>query len=225
MWYLQCFFHFCFFQNVLYCSPCVLHNRWNENMAVKRDAQYIIKGYDLKTKSRREFHFSCSSSLTKVCSPCFCLWLKATVSPQFKRPDSSYFDPPVVPNSTHVVVAFLQTRVLFLAQWMTQNKKPIHSTVQVYKDVWKLQIHTYAQVQDSRCIAHLWQNWVLAVKTNGRGSRNEVPNYLILKEKKSAGKQKQILPRYCAYRSLIFRLVTKVGTWSGNRLWLNINGK
>lgn len=35
-------------------------------------------------------------------------------------------------------------------------------------------------------------------------------NYLILL-KESAGKQKQILPRYCAYRSLIFRLVTHVG--------------
>lgn len=124
-------------------------------------------------------------------------------------------------NSTRTVVElpFLQTESCF---WLSEWHKTKSPYIQLYRSTICLKItsHKYAQVQDSQCIAHLWQNWVLAVKTNGHGS-HEVPNYLILKKKKKdkkkkgAGKQKQILPRYCAYRSLIFRLVTNVRgkTW------------
>lgn len=74
----------------------------------------------------------------------------------------------------------------WLSEWQNTNKQQKKKThtfnctgLQVCL---KIVLHTYAQVQDSQCIAHLWENWVLAVKTNGHG-RHEVPNYLILKQK------------------------------------------
>lgn len=124
------------FQNVLYYSPCVLHNRWNENMAVKRDVQYIIKGYDLKTKSKKE-HFSwkrCSSDSHKRLLPiCFCLWLKATVSLDETTALSPQFNVFLLTiPSCYIVVAmqFLQTEsCVWLSEWH-KTKRPY---IQLYR--------------------------------------------------------------------------------------------
>lgn len=88
----------------------------------------------------------------------------------------------------HVAVQLSINRACpLLAQWMTQNKKnknKNNKTACTFNCTGlhvclKVTIHKYAQVHNSQCIAHLWQNWVLVVKTNGHGS-NEVPNDLIL---------------------------------------------
>lgn len=158
MWYLQCFFSLFFFQNVFYSSPCVLHNRWNENMAVKRDVQYIMtcdrslkKRIWFKNKNQKREHRLqlkwYSWSPTNVCSLCFCLGLKATVSLEWdnstistlQRPDSSYFTFHHAKFHSHWCSNATSTEhVLFLAQWMTQNNKKKKQTnkspyIQLYR--------------------------------------------------------------------------------------------
>lgn len=131
---------------------------------------------------------------TNICSLCFCLWLKATVSLErdnstiatFRRPGSSYVILHHAKFHSHWCINAVSTNRACPVFGSVNDTKQKQTKAHTFNCTGlqvclKITLHTYAQVQDSRCIAHLWQNWVLAVKTNGHVS-NEVPNYLIFKK-------------------------------------------
>lgn len=148
----------------------------------------LRKRYELKTKSRK-YHFCSkrySSSPTIVSSRC--LWFKATVS--LERDDSAnsscstiLHQAPFHSHSCSNTAFYKQSMSSFGSmndtEQQQQQQKACTFNCTGLQVCLKVTLHKYAQVQDSQCIAHLWRNWELAVKTNGRGS-NEVPNYLIL---------------------------------------------
>lgn len=107
-------------------------------MAVKRDVQNIIKGYDLKTKSKMQSHTSAPYVSVYDLKLQYHSNETTALSPHFNvqtLPSSSA----VMLNSTHIVLVampFLQSPVFGSVNDTKQNKKkPIHSTVQVYKYV------------------------------------------------------------------------------------------
>lgn len=149
MWYLQCFF-FTFFSKT-YCIilPVYFTNRWNENMAVKRDVQYIMtcdrrlkKRIWFKNIIKRRGIISAESDTARVpqtSAPYISVYdLKlhyhstetTALPPPSQRPDSSYLITPSF-TRTDVAMPFLQTEHVlllfffpfFLAQRMTTKQK------------------------------------------------------------------------------------------------------
>lgn len=137
-------------------------------------------------QNKRQYQFSWNCSLS------FCLWIKATVSLKWDNSTISAFQHP---DLSHLIFHYAKFQLHWCNNDISINRahavlSSVNDTKKTKKKAHtfnctglqlclKVTFHKYAQVQDSQCIAHLWQNWVLAVKTNGHGN-HEVPNYLRL---------------------------------------------